>query len=629
MTSLLEQDKEYQNLLTQIQNENEIIDLDKQLAFLLVRFYPSSDLITLRRFHFLVIWLSVELRVGHVCLDFDLHNFTKIAKRFSEELVVEIDRLLGSPTREDWIELLSIDKKELIADGSILTPLIFDDNRLYFQRLWHNEQIVAKYLCQATDQKSLSIELDHEHAILKILFPEPEDGDLQKEAVKTALSNQITIISGGPGTGKTTTVAKILAGLLLINADKLLTIGAATPTGKASARLTESLNKAVSTLDLTANENEIAVKNQLKLTALTLHKLLGAKPNSSQFKYGAENKLPFDIVLIDEASMIDVSMMAQLIEALKPTTKLILLGDKDQLASVEAGAIFNDICSIPSYSIDKPFLQNSLCFLRKSYRFNEQSGIKRWADLVNQGSSKEVIDLFKAQHSDIHWHNCFGQFTQSKNRAQFEIDYQKMIDSLASGYDRYFEKLKNVSSKEKEIIKSFDDYRILVVVNNDAFGVKKLNDEIQASLLKKNGLDPKNSDWYEGKPIMITKNNALLNLFNGDIGIAFKSENEQFHVSFLQPDGEIKKVPIALLSEYETAFAMTIHKSQGSEFVKVAIVFPDKYQPLLTRSLLYTAITRAKEEVQLYSSQVVLEQTISTKQQRQSGLAPLLLRLGC
>lgn len=634
--SLLAQDKDYANLLSQLRANQETNDLDEQLAFLLSRFYPSTDLLSLKRFHFLTLWLSVELRTGHVCLDFSQQNYNQIEKRFSETLVEQINLQLASPTRQDWLKLLQNKKKSeqnnLISDGTTLSPLVLDDQRLYFQRLWHNEQIVAHYLKQATQDQLINnqaaIDPNQTQSILDRLFPASSEFDLQKEAVRKALTNQLTIISGGPGTGKTTTVAKILTGLLLAQPDKTLSIGAATPTGKASARLTESLSKAVIQLKSIPEP----IKNQLSLNALTLHKLLGAKPNSNQFKYNADNPLPFDIILIDEASMIDLSMMAQLILALKPSTKLILLGDKDQLASVEAGAIFNDMCSIDRDSTESHLLQNSLCFLTKSYRFDEHSGIKKWATLVNQGDVKGTMTLFKTPHSDIFWTDGFKQSNQEESLPLFKQDYADLIAELTQGYLPYFEVVHNPKSTEKEIIQTFDCYRVLVALNTSDFGMKTLNRKIEQRLLDEKLLTEsesqiKDNQYYVGQPIMMTKNNPLLNLFNGDIGILFKDkQNHSFYASFLKPDGEVKQVPISLLSDYETAFAMTIHKSQGSEFDQVAIVLPNHHLPLLTRSLLYTAITRAKKKVRLYSSQSVLKQTILTQQQRQSGLAALLSR---
>lgn len=614
----LQHDKEYQTLLTALKTQNIILPLDESIASFLTSFYPDHDCISLRRFHFLMLWLSIEVRAGHICLALSTETYQNFLQRFLTPSSDEIMALLDYPSAQDLQNVIQNSGLDLVAlngDENQIAPLVYQNQWLYFQRMWKNEQKIARFFNQsptlAFDRKTIA-------SIVAPLFAAQPEPDFQKIAVENALLNPIAIISGGPGTGKTTTVAKLLLALLKLYPEQTLSICAATPTGKASARLTQSLNSALQKLDLKQLHISAAQQNQLQLTALTLHKLLGAKPNRNEFKYHAQQKLPYDVVLIDEASMIDLSMMAHLIEALRPEARLILLGDKDQLSSVEAGAIFGDLCAQKPHQYEK-LNSHKVSFLEKSFRFSEDSGIKKWADFVNQGEVKQTLALLQAQkHSDIQWHRL-----NEDDAAQ----YAAMIQDLAAHYEPYFQGIENVQSEEeiKSALTQFDRFRVLCALNESAFGIHVLNKQIQDHLIEKGQIKGgKSQQWYNGKPVMITENNAFLTLFNGDIGIAFKDKNGHYRVHFLSPENTLKTVSTALLPKHETAFAMTIHKSQGSEFDEIAIVLPTQFQTLLTRSLLYTAITRARKKAILYSSKKVFEKTIESKQKRQSGLSQLL-----
>ncbi|WP_322929054.1 exodeoxyribonuclease V subunit alpha, partial [Providencia huashanensis] len=471
--------------------------------------------------------------------------------------------------------------------------------------------------------------------VLDNLFPISDEIDWQKIAAAVAVTSKVSIISGGPGTGKTTTVARILAALIKLETkhEYRVRIELAAPTGKAAARLTESLGEAMKHMPLTDDERAL-----LPHQAKTLHRLLGAQPESQKFRYNRDNRLSLDILIVDEASMVDLPMMGKLLESLPENAKLIFLGDKDQLASVEAGAVLGDICQfadngysleraaqlseISGYSIEQyssttgPIIRDSLCLLRKSYRFSADSGIGKLAFAVNAGNVLGVQKLLKQGCFDVH---NYVQETAD--------DYAQILLNASENYKDY---LLAVKSKETpaQVLKKFNQYRLLTALREGPFGVVGLNDKLE-KLLHRQGLinRPYNllNKHYAGRPIMISRNDSPLGLFNGDIGVILPDENNSLRAYFQFPDGTIRGIQPNRLPQHETAYVMTVHKSQGSEFAHTALVLPQVYSPVITRELVYTAITRAKKELSLYGSPKVLRRAIETPTKRRSGLAIQLM----
>ncbi|RKS87094.1 DNA helicase/exodeoxyribonuclease V alpha subunit [Orbus hercynius] len=623
-------------LLDKLKSSGMIMPLDYHLALFFIRQSKLTDSLALSRFAFLIVWLNIEVRAGHVCI-----NITQITKhnleyRFGREYVTRIFSDLDEPTWHDWIKLCERVGQNIISDGSCLSPLIRNDNRIYFQRMWLYEKHVAAYFnsaltCQVVERQA--------NQLLNDLFPSTSashDIDWQKVAAALAVIHPVAIISGGPGTGKTTTISKILAVLVSMHQhDSLspLRIVAAAPTGKAAARLTESLSKAISTLPVPKS-----IKQRIPIEALTLHRLLGASSNNRQYRYHQGNPLSIDILLIDEASMIDLPMMSSVIAALPNNARLILLGDKEQLSSVEAGAVFGDLCAqlqrgyseqqvqmisqLTGYVLEAKSAQVSIadhvCLLQKSYRFSSESGIGLLANAIKAGRYPHVMTLLQSKnYSDLTFHeiSCRDQ-------------YQQAVEQCANNYLNYLQIIISKSNDIKTILDSFAQFRLLCALREGPFGVLGLNEMIERLLAQKKVINLiKRDGWYIGRPIMILKNSFSLGLFNGDIGITLPSLDDanKLKVYFLLPNGEIKGVAPFRLPEHETAYAMTIHKSQGSEFGSVSIILPNEYSPLLTRSLLYTAVTRAKNHITLYSPYTIIEKTINTQIERQSGLANLLI----
>lgn len=628
-------------LLEKLKSSGLIQPLDFHLAIFFTQQSASNDPLVQTRFAILVVWLSMEVRSGHVCIN--LNDVTKqnLEYRFGREQVNSLFSCLDFPTVEDWFMVCKQVGDNLIGNANSLSPFILSANRLYFQRMWQYENQVADYFNRQFHIAPVSIIAAQK--LLTDLFPHTQttEIDWQKVATASAIINQVTIVSGGPGTGKTTTVSKILAILVAFHQQTQsspLRIVAAAPTGKAAARLTESLSGAISTLPISQS-----IKASIPIEALTLHRLLGASMRNNQYMFNKDNPLNVDILLIDEASMIDLPMMASVIAALPEHSRLILLGDKEQLSSVEAGAVFGDLCEqrnngysqqyidrikqLTGYHLDSsksikvnsgsPSIADSICLLQKSYRFSNQSSIGILANLIKEGDSHQALALLNHKQLDD------VVFFPVENRDE----YQHAIAQCTEAYQYYLAIIKSRPDDIATILTAFNEFRLLCALRDGPFGVKVLNKTIE-NLLYKNGYIHFNKQgiWYIGRPVMILKNSFSLGLFNGDIGItlpAFDNSN-QLKVYFRLPSGEVKGFSTVQLPEHETAYAMTIHKSQGSEFVKVAIILPDDYSPLLTRSLFYTAITRAKKQVVLYSSKAIIEKTIKSQISRQSGLRELL-----
>ncbi|WLI76216.1 exodeoxyribonuclease V subunit alpha [Kosakonia sp. H02] len=570
--------------------------------------------------------LSRDAGEGHVCLP--LSRLAPQAFGGASPLVSALFEQAGEP--DDWQQVLLA--SSAVGDGSSATPLILHGSRLYLNRMWWNERRVAEFFAQQSELSGADeARLAH---TLETLFPPAADAqvDWQKVAAAVALTRRISVISGGPGTGKTTTVAKLLAALVQTVEGNKCRICLAAPTGKAAARLTESLGNALRQLPL--NEQQ---KAMLPEEASTLHRLLGAQPGSQRLRHHAGNPLHLDVLVVDEASMIDLPMMSRLIDALPPRARVIFLGDRDQLASVEAGAVLGDICAwvnagysaeraaqlsrltgatVPGGDGDKATaLRDSLCLLQKSYRFGSESGIGQLAAAVNRGDKHAMRAVFSQGFMDIE--------RKPLNSAE---EYQVMIDDALAGYAHYLSLVRSHAAPEA-VIAAFGEYQLLCALREGPFGVSGLNERLELALVRQHKIARQPfSRWYHGRPVMISRNDSALGLFNGDIGIAL-DQGQGIRVWFPLPDGKIKSVQPSRLPEHDTAWAMTVHKSQGSEFDHAALILPGQMVPVVTRELVYTAITRARKRLSLYADERVLAQAIATRTERRSGLEALFSAL--
>jgi len=493
----------------------------------------------------------------------------------------------ANPEIEEWLPLLKT--SPIIGEPGEEKPLILDHNgRLYLHRYWCYETALAKQLLALANEQ-----IDPGECQLDRLFPIEGDAiDWQREAAKPALSQRLCIISGGPGTGKTSTVVKILALLRLQSGGESLRIALAAPTGKAAARMQESIHRASESLDET-------LLKSLSSQASTLHRLLGVIPNSRRFRHHRDNPLPVDLLIVDEASMIDLALMAKLVDALPSHARLIMLGDRDQLASVEAGAVLGDICA--GVGSNSP-LASCIVLLKKSYRFSGESGIGRLASAINQGDSSQVMQLLSDEAiTDINQLN----------------DHETALQQATAAYANYL-KLVTAERPWPELFAAFNHFRLLTARRTGPSGVERLNQEIEQRL-RRQGAIPAHGEWYPGRPVMITRNDYNLHLYNGDLGITLPVEGE---LMLALPSGNdsFTQITPARLPEHETAYAMTVHKSQGSEFDHILLILPNEDSQLLSRELLYTGVTRARQSVMLSATTPILQSACQRKIRRSSGL---------
>ena len=539
------------------------------------------------------------------------------------------------------------------------TPLVVYQDHLYLHRYWCYQLDLANALRAKSSEQSFELQklpLTQIKRWFDSLFNHSSNDtvDWQKVACASALMNDFCVITGGPGTGKTTTVTNLLALIVLLNQhvanDQQPIIKLVTPTGKAAARLSESIKGAKAKLTINSALINPELVAQIPDEAATIHRLLGVKPYSAEFIHHQDNLLHLDVLVVDEVSMVDLPMMAKLVSALPPKCKLILLGDKDQLASVEAGSVLADICTplqnqrqvngLPNiqYSteivtaidmmtgmdisrhcqlLEQRSLNDSICMLQVSYRFDDKSGIGQLAKAVNRGDNLGVMALQKQDDPSLHFAGIS------------EFDYNQLIESSAHAYQPYLQMM-NDGAPAKAVIEQFNRFQLLCALREGDYGVSGINQRIEKQLAKLKLIDNKTL-YYAGKPIMITTNDYSLQLYNGDVGLLLPDDKTgQLKAWFITPDGEVKAVFPNRLPKHEAVYAMTVHKSQGSEFDHVAFVLPPLKQVInnqvINKELIYTGITRAKKRFDIYSENKVLELAIKQSTQRSSGLAGLLFR---
>lgn len=510
-------------------------------------------------------------------------------------------------------------------------PLILDESdRLYLYRYWKYENDLARALIfMASDLPDIDTELLKDG--LGRFFPQQaEEPDWQRIAAAAAVRNRFCVISGGPGTGKTTTVVKIIALLLEQAKGKRMRIGLTAPTGKAAARLMDSIGKGGKEL---AGSTTIA--GDMPEGASTVQRLLGVIPGSSRFRYNAGNRLPLDAVIVDEASMIPLGLMARLVEALADGTRLILLGDRDQLASVEAGAVLGDICntghgfgfsaafqkfiadtagcSIPGNLPvdDAPALADSVIVLQKNYRFDAESGIGLVSRAVTDGNAARILEAMKTGGIE---ELIYGETPPP------DVLRPKLAEAVIAGFSAYLR-----HDEPEEILAAFDRFRVLCLLRQGIYGVEGINGLIEECLADE-GLIRPHKKWYHGRPVMVTVNDYTLNLFNGDVGIALDDPESEsgLTVCFQSIHGETRKYSPHRLPAHETVFAMTVHKSQGSEFERVLLIIPPFDSQILTREVIYTGLTRARSSVELWCGDEIFSAASEKRIQRHSGLRQTL-----
>ncbi|MDB5917303.1 MAG: recD [Massilia sp.] len=529
-------------------------------------------------------------------------------------------------------------------------PLVLDGERLYLRRYWRDETLVATSIAaRARAPSPLAAGAGQVRGWLDVLFPplgadgtHIADGpDWQKLACAIAMRGSVAIITGGPGTGKTYTVARLLALLFAVAPDAGgQRIALAAPTGKAAARLKQSIDKALSELaDKVGARLPLRELTERMGAARTLHSLLGARPDTRAFAHHRGNPLDVDVLIVDEASMVHLEMMAALLDALPAGAMLVLLGDKDQLASVEAGAVLGDLCHDaqaggydaatlayalaasgetipPQLQGDAGALAQQTVMLRHSRRFGGPIG--QLALAVNAGDVARAEEVLRAGGDAVRW---IEQAQQEHVLLLALAGYRPYLEMIAAGegagggHDTWV----------RRVLQSFESFRLRCAVREGEWGVGGLNAAIEQRLASVR-LIRLRGEWYVGRPVMVTRNDYGTRVFNGDIGLTLSdpARPESLRVYFLEGD-EVRSVLATRLRHVETAYAMTVHKSQGSEFAHTVLVLPKTGGAMLARELVYTGITRASRQFTLVSpASAVLAEAIGRKTQRASGLRTML-----
>ncbi len=580
--------------------------------------------------------LSYRVQSGDTCLD-----ITKLAGKpltiesTSEDMVVLSSSTNGHnfPELDIWIK--NLQKSGVVGRPGDLEPLILDGNhRLYLHRYFEYERYVECFLKEHAGRTNSYDSVQHIKKVIQNLFPplQSNETDWQKTAAAVVALKEFCVISGGPGTGKTYTVAKILALLAELKGGREKPrIILAAPTGKATARLQESIREAKKSLSLPKTTLDALPEH-----ASTLHRILGTIRFSPYFRHNKNNPLHADVIVVDEASMVALPLMAKLMQAIPPSCRLILLGDHNQLASVEPGSVLGDICHPEQINTFSEEMKNSLetvtgdeissqlailrnrgicdCVieLRSSYRFSTQSGIRAASISINEGKADLTMDILQDQkYSDI-----------SFNNLPSPSKFNKSIENYIQGRSENFID----SSSPEKAFELFNKFRILCALRRGPYGTNSVNSILEKLLSGKRHGNHSASKHFPGLPIMITKNDYRLGLFNGDIGIILPDQEAggQLRAYFQETNGGFRKLAPQRLPDHDTAYAITVHQSQGSEFDNVMLILPDTASPIITRELLYTAITRAKESVQIWGTEEIIHTGVQKRVVRDSGLGEAL-----
>ena len=585
----------------------------------------------------------------HTCLD--LNNIELLRIKLKDLLTSanpkDPDKEINLPAiPDDIIEIIT--KCNVVGKPSEYQPIILDSRRLYLQKYWHYEQKIAKRIVSFSRMEKFPVDIQLLSKGLNRIFPissvRENSNDWQRVAAFTAVINPFCIITGGPGTGKTTVVAAVLSLLqeqAFFNSGKFLKIQLCAPTGKAAARMSEAV---FSEKERMKCSDEIL--ESIPADSSTIHRLMGSKYLSQNFKHNSKNKLNMDVLVIDEASMVPMILMSKLLDAVSDHTKIILLGDKNQLASVEAGAVFTDICDVASnqsvnqnlfsekfttmYSqtenSDKlhitshpNILSDLVVELTDSYRFDPEKGIGKLKEAVNLGNADNALEIITKEFSG---EVIFKALSSDPKKLSFDLS--AFIKNLTLT-DSNIPFLSYLKAKDiAEAFEIFNEFRVLCAHKVGLWGTDKVNTLLVNIIKRIKNISPKEI-YFKGLPLLIKSNHSSLNLFNGDVGLCWTSQDNSDNIVVYFPDnskpGKFRTLLPAQLPEHETVFAMTVHKSQGSGFENVLLLLSgnDDSQGL-TRELVYTGITRAKKSVAIWSSESAFKKGISSKTVRVSGI---------
>ncbi len=528
------------------------------------------------------------VRHGSVCLD--------LLK--AHEVSLEQDEaVMEWPEPRVWIERVAASP---LVDEQVLR---LEGTRLYLDRYWREECAVCDDVLTRLGHAAPDVDEDALAAGLDRLFDDPDYAE-QRAAAKAAVGRWTTVLTGGPGTGKTTTVARLLA--LVAEQHQIATgqpprIAMCAPTAKAAARLQDA------TAAATAELPEVDQKRLGALRASTLHRLLGYRGSSVRFRHDAHHRLPHDVVVVDETSMVSLTHMARLLEAVRPDARLVLVGDADQLASVEAGVVLADLVAGLEEHPAQPVSR-----LTRSHRFGDEIG--ELASLVRGGDADGAIALLLEGHDEI-------ELVDPADAAATHVLRARLRDAGRTL------RIAGEQNDAASAIATLDEHRLLCAHREGRFGVQGWNREVERMVAEVTGVTHYDL-WYPGRPVLVTANDRELEVYNGDVGVTLRRPDGSLVVALTRGTDAPRILAPTRLPDAETMHAMTVHKSQGSQAKEVTVIMPPPESRLLTRELFYTAVTRAQDKVRIVGTEAAIRDAIDHQVQRASGLVERLTATG-
>ncbi|MHC1558049.1 exodeoxyribonuclease V subunit alpha [Actinomycetospora sp. C-140] len=545
------------------------------------------------------------LRTGSVCLDLATVDRTVLVEGD------EVDDTSDLPWPDPAPWTATVAASPLVADDAADAtghPLRLVDGLLYLDRYWRQEEQVRDTLARRAAAPPPSVDTDRLRAALDRLFP--QHGGAQRRAVAVSALRWTSVLAGGPGTGKTTTIATLLA--VLRDQDPFLRVALAAPTGKAAARMQEALGE----VELPAADRA----HVTGLSASTIHRLLGARAGTSRFRHDRHRHLPYDVVVVDETSMVSLTLMARLLEAIRPDARLVLVGDPDQLASVEAGAVLGDLVGAPAdpeplldEALDRvdapgPPVRGGVTVLDRTWRFH--GTIATLAAAIRAGDADTAIAALRAGEHDVVFVEDADLTTRDPGGLR---ELREDVVGTAGETE-----LAALDGDAPLALERLDEHRLLCAHRRGPYGVTRWAGDVERWLVEAGPVADRDEEWYPGRPLLVTANDHDRGIYNGDTGVVIETARGPRAV-FARGGAPVEIAP-SLLDGIATVYAMTVHRAQGSQFARVSVVLPPAESPLLTRELLYTAVTRARVRVRLVGSEDAVRAAIARPIGRASGL---------
>jgi exodeoxyribonuclease V alpha subunit len=546
-------------------------------------------------------------RIGHVLVD--LHTIRDTVAVDTED-PIDLDALHW-PDAGSWVASVAASPLVALEDSGepAVRPLRLRGSWLYLDRYWAEEVAVARTLSQMLQAPEFSIDEARLRSGLARLFGPDAPDDRQADAVAAAVRRRFAVVAGGPGTGKTTTVARIVA-LLCEQAgsdERPPRVALAAPTGKAAARLEQAVREEARKLDV----SEDVRRTLLGLRSSTIHRLLGWRPGSStRFRHDRHRRLPHDVVIVDETSMVSLSLMARLIEALRSDARLVLIGDPGQLASIEAGAVLGDIVDADRAATHPGGSHEGIVVLDRGHRFG--GAIASLATAIRDGDGDRVMELLSAGTEDVRWIDGDAGRPEVPSRLRGEALRASRAVVEAAG-----------TGDGEGALRALGGFRILCAHRRGPYGVASWSARVEGWLEGAVAQFSAAERWYIGRPLLVTQNDPELDLANGDTGVVVRTGEGRVLAAF-ERRGELALLSPSRLGAVDTVYAMTIHKSQGSQFGAAVVLLPEPDSRILTRELLYTAVTRAQRQLVLVGPEETIRAAVERRVARASGLATRL-----